>query len=332
MPDGEFYLFLLEAAPVITNLQQHAFSGGPHGHLGAPGLGVFGYVGQGFLADVEERQRLGFRQVGDAVLGTVQRHLHQRVGAEFQHQAVDTRHQVLILKLSRAQVKDIGADITDGAVEVCHGLLDAVGGGGGVFFKQQAGVFEGEPHRVDRLDDAVVQVHADAVAFLQDGEAATGDVQTDALDGGGHPGGDRLGKLHIRLVQRLRVAGSHAQHSHNTAAAIHGDDGHLVQTACFGEGVEVSVFVIREVEDDRDVTLRGASNRALADGELVALPQALHCFSLVDEQVESAAVLVLNEDLANFQAQVIHQLRHALVKDLLDLGAGGKGTGELVQQ
>jgi len=90
--------------------------------------------------------------------------------------------------------------------------------------------------------------------------------------------------------------------------------------------------VFSEVENDGHIALGCPPYCTLANRELRALPQAIHRFTMMDEQVEAPAILVLNENLTHFQAQVIHQLHHPLFEDFVHFCAGGKGAGKLVEQ
>ena len=98
-----------------------------------------------------------------------------------------------------------------------------------VFFQQQAGMLEGQPDRVDRLDDAVVQVHADALALFQHGQAALLQVEAHVLDRRADPGADGGQELDLQLVEELRLAGGHAQHPQHPAAPGQREAGHLVE-------------------------------------------------------------------------------------------------------
>src|SRR5574340_723032 len=167
VPDGQLHLLDIEALAVVGDLQQVAVGGLPQGDVDRAGAGVLGNVGQRLLADVEQRQRLGVGDVRQVLIRALQVDRQQGVDAEFLHQPPDALHQVFVVQLARSQVEDVGADVADGVVEVADGLFDALGHAGRVALDQQAGVFQRQPDRVNRLDDAVVQVHADALAFLQ---------------------------------------------------------------------------------------------------------------------------------------------------------------------
>ena len=81
------------------------------------GVGVLANVRQRFLADMEQRQSLGLRQV-QLLRRALQGNFDQRVGAELGDQPVQAIHQVFFVQLARAQIEDIGADIADGAVQI----------------------------------------------------------------------------------------------------------------------------------------------------------------------------------------------------------------------
>ena len=49
-------------------------------------------------------------------------------------------------------------------------------------------MFERQPDRVDILDDAIVQIHANALALFQDGQPALLDVEAQVFDRHADPG------------------------------------------------------------------------------------------------------------------------------------------------
>ncbi len=105
-----------------------------------------------------------------------------------------------------------------------------------------------------------------------------------------------------------------------------------MQTTHFGQRVKVGVFIVGDVQQNWVLAIGGAADCTFTQFELGAFPQVFHRFTLMDKEVQLLTVLVDQVDLAHLQAQVIRQLGEPLLKDLFDLGASGKGGGELVEQ
>jgi hypothetical protein len=101
-------------------------------------------------------------------------------------------HQGHATQQLRAQSEDEVADVADRQVEVVDRSLDAPDDLVAVLFHQLRDVLERQPDRVDALDDAVVQVLADALALVDDREALDLLVQARILDGDRGMAGERL--------------------------------------------------------------------------------------------------------------------------------------------
>ena len=91
--------------------------------------------------------------------------------------------QVRVLEQLRAQPEDEVADVADRAVDAVDGPVDAGLRLGGSSVHQLADVLERQADRVQRLDDAVVQVLADALALLEHRQLPQLLVQARVVDG-----------------------------------------------------------------------------------------------------------------------------------------------------
>ena len=129
-----------------------------------------------------------------------------------------------------AQPEDEVADVTDRHVEAVDGALDAPDDLVGVLLDQLRDVLEGEAHGVDALDDPVVEVLADPLALVDDGQALDLLVQARVLDRDRRVAGERLDERLVgrgellpgRLVGEVQVADRAALHRHRDAEeAVH---------------------------------------------------------------------------------------------------------------
>lgn len=101
--------------------------------------------------------------------------------------------EVVILKPRRAQVEDVGADVADRAVERVEGSVEPFGGAADIaIHKLSFDVLEGQPDGIDRLDHAVVKIHADALTFLNDAQRLHGLVQARVFNGDAGMRGEQL--------------------------------------------------------------------------------------------------------------------------------------------
>ena len=82
----------------------------------------------------------------------------------------------------RPKAEDEVADVADGEVQAVDRPLDAPDHLGGVLLHQVGHVLEREADGIDVLDDAVVEVLADPLALLDDGQALDLLVQPGVLD------------------------------------------------------------------------------------------------------------------------------------------------------
>ena len=179
-------------------------------------------------------------------------------------------------------------------------------------------MFQGQADGVDGLDDAVVQVHADALALFQHRQAALLQVEAHVFDHRAHPGADRGEELHFQLVERLGLAGGHAQHAQHPAPPVQRQQDHLV------EAVHHVLVQVRLVA--------GRLNHASGWPLLATRPTSpsprryslrrhrlAHIAAAVQHQAQHVAVLLAQEDLADLEVQVIHHLGDGLVEDLVDI-------------
>ena len=102
---------------------------------------------------------------------------------------------------ARLEILNVVADVGDHRIQVLHRLrefrrLDRLGG---------AQQFQVHANRVERLDHAVVQFHADAVAFFQQGDPALVLAQFHPGDGERGIARNRLDQPLILLVERLPI-------------------------------------------------------------------------------------------------------------------------------
>jgi len=270
---------------------------------------------------VEQGKRLRFRQADLTVLWTVEGYFNESVGTKLLHQTINPLHEILVLELARSEVEDIGADVAYGAVEVEDCLFDTGGGGSRGLLQQQPGVFQRQSDGIYGLNNSVMEIHTNAVAFFENGEPATLHIKTNILDGSSHPGCDGVGELDIRFFQRLRVAGCHTQHPHNTPPSFHWDDRQLMQTTQPALRVEISVLVFSNIKDYRRIAPGDPSDGAFTNGKLGSFPQAFDSLAMVNEQIEVFVVFIDQENLPNFKTQVILKLAQPFIQNFLYLGA-----------
>src|SRR3972149_5490114 len=114
-----------------------------------------GDIGQSFLADMKQGCSVGRRQ-GD--------------------------HQIFAAKLAWAQVEDIRTDITNSVIQSLNSLLDLQAGHPGIFLNRALSIVQSQANGINRLDDPIVQVHANPLALFQDSEPLSLAVQASVLN------------------------------------------------------------------------------------------------------------------------------------------------------
>ncbi len=133
-------------------------------------MGVLGNVGEGFLADhvkdVRPRLVQGFDMFDfrDELRGD------EGVGMELIRQTLHTLHDVLMGQFVRLEVHNVRADVANGGVQRLRGGMNTVRGFLRVLLRGEAGMFKHQPDAVNGLNHAVMQIHADAFAFLKNGD------------------------------------------------------------------------------------------------------------------------------------------------------------------
>ena len=145
-----------------------------------------------------------------------------RVVAELLDDRREPGHQGHAAQELRAEAEDEVADVADREVEAVDRALDASLDLVRVVADELGDVLEREPDRIDVLDDAVVEVLADALALVDDRQALDLLVQPGVLDRDPGVDGERLdqplvGRGELRgpgLVGEVQVA---------DRAALHGD-------------------------------------------------------------------------------------------------------------
>src|SRR3990170_2896882 len=239
---------------------------------------------------------------------------------------------MFVVQLTGSEVEDIRPDIADGVVQVADGLLDARHHAGRIAFDQQAGMFQRQADGINGLDDAVVQVHADAFALFQHRQAPPLYVEAHTFDGSTDPRANGRQELHFQFVQRTRVAGSQTQHAHHALASGDGQAGHLMEL--FVIYVRVKIAAVRVVHRDQAglVSLGDFTDHTFTQAVLFLGPQGFDNMPAVHHALEHAAVFRAQIHLANFQLQIIQHLGQRFVQDLIDVGGGGQRGAELVQQ
>jgi len=143
---------------------------------------VLGSVGQRLLSDVEERRaRALVEDFLDARLH-LELDLHQCVGPELMDELAQALAQVVGFHALRAHVHDVVADVTDGLVKAIDGVTQAVRRRLRIVLQQQGAMLKRQANGINRLDNAIVQIHPDPLALLQHRQAAHLLVQAGVLD------------------------------------------------------------------------------------------------------------------------------------------------------
>ena len=68
MTDGLAGLFQIETIPIVLDLQQGTVGRAPQVNRNLAGIGMFGNIRQGFLADVEQRHCIDLQQIRQSAL------------------------------------------------------------------------------------------------------------------------------------------------------------------------------------------------------------------------------------------------------------------------
>jgi len=189
--------FHIKASSVITHLQQHPVRSGPQADVDVPGMSMFGCVRQSFLTNMKQHQRPPLWKGNFFVSGALNTHLDQRVGTEFGCQPAQPIHQVFLVQFTRSEVKNIRANVANGAVQIVDCLLDSLTGGSRIFGQQQPGMFQRQTYGVYVLNDPIVKVHADALALFQYRQPALLQVEAHIFNSCAHPKADRGEELHF---------------------------------------------------------------------------------------------------------------------------------------
>ena len=171
----------VEPAAVVPHRDGQATIVADHVDPGARGPGVTGDVAQRLVDDAQEVARDRLRRLR-RTLADRQLDVHDRVVAELFDECSETSEQRGPAQELRAQPKDEVADVADRQVEGVDGPLDALDDLVGVLGDELRHVLERQPDGVDALDDPVVEVLADALALVDDGEPVDLLVQPGVLD------------------------------------------------------------------------------------------------------------------------------------------------------
>ena len=151
-----------------------------------------GDVAEGFAGDRQELADEIGRQVRIARVRGVEVDVDHAVDAELVGQGGQAADQPGLLEQLRPEAEDEVADVADRLVERVDGPLDSRAGLVGLVRHQVRHVLEREADGVDALDDAVVQVAADPLALLDDGQALDLLVEPGVLDGDAGVQGEHL--------------------------------------------------------------------------------------------------------------------------------------------
>ena len=182
----------IEPAPVVLDPEPQApVRSRADPDLRARGARVAGDVGQGLVRDAQEircRRRVGL----DVHRSDMQLDIDDRVVAELLHDRGQPGHQGRPAQELRPQAEDEVPDVPDRQVEAVDRPLDASLDLVRIIAQELRDVLEGKADRVDVLDDAVVEVLADALALVDDRQALDLLVQLCVLDGDAGVDGERL--------------------------------------------------------------------------------------------------------------------------------------------
>ncbi|MPM94536.1 hypothetical protein SDC9_141682 [bioreactor metagenome] len=108
-------------------------------------------------------------------------------------------------------------------------------------------MFQGKTDRINGLDNAIMQVHANAITFFQNGQTAALHIKAGVLHGGGRPGTDGLQELNFQFIQRAGVAGGNAHGAERSAPAVERYHHDLVDADFFDLRVELGQIFVGQV-------------------------------------------------------------------------------------
>ena len=125
----------------------------------------------------------------------------KRIGAQVARQFAQALLQVASLEALRAQVEDVVADVANHVVQIVDDLVDPLVRLLRRYLHLILRIFQHQADGIDGLDDAVVQVHAKALALFQYRELLRLKVQLCVLNGDGGLRGEHLQHLLILVVE-----------------------------------------------------------------------------------------------------------------------------------
>ena len=160
------------------------------------GARVPGNVGQSFLGRQEQGPRDGRRQRLYRFRRGRKVGRNRRIHLKLALQPGQCLGQIARETL-RPKIQDEVANVTDGVIQPFDRLQQQLVRLLRIVGQRQARRLQREAHGVDRLDDAVVQVHADAGPLFQDRQPADLLVEPRVADGDGRVDGQHL---HQRLI------------------------------------------------------------------------------------------------------------------------------------
>ena len=138
-----------------------------------------------------------------------------------------------------------------------------------ILIQRHAGIFQCQPHGIDRLDDAVVQVHADALALFQHGQATRLAVQAGVFDGDASPAADGGQQMELALLEAPLVTACHAHHAHHRCRRGQGNAGHATESRSDHRRAQVAHIVGKISGGQRLADLRHQPDESLADAEMI---------------------------------------------------------------
>ena len=189
-----------EASAVIGDFQAYGPISAGHRNGGVSSVGMARDVGQRLTGDRQQVGNHGERQVRRLIAPDVD--LRCRITPQLIRKHVEAVHEAARVQQQGLQAEDEVPDVPDHVMQRVDGRVDAGCGFGRFFFDEVWHVVERERHCVDHLDDAVVQVAADAIALIHDREALDLLVEPRVLDRYSRMKGEGLDQ---RLVVRAEI-------------------------------------------------------------------------------------------------------------------------------
>ena len=138
-------------------------------------------------------------------------------------------------------------------VETVNRLLDALGRFWRFLGSQQAGMLQYQTHPINRLDDAIMQIHADAVAFFEDCQTAGIIVKAGILNCQPCPTTNGSDHLYIMIIERGGAARNRAKHPHQISTGRKRKTGHLFKASIHHRIAQIT-HVMRQVMTDSRLT------------------------------------------------------------------------------